>query len=186
MGSKAPSSAKLLFTIHFESGNIEAASAVLDSMSRLAVSQSPPMLQALAMNQGCVLFRQGALSQACAKFTDTASLAQGGAYPYEAVYNRGLCLFKERRWAETEAAVEEILRAGRTVQEAFDDKMPQKRRKKCVIEACNLKAAVAYIRGNPDKAKAALQDVPVRSENEIDAVTLHNTALFFVDQSPNE
>ena len=46
--------------------------------------------------------------------------------------------------------------------------------KTALIEAVNLKAAIEYLLKNQDAAREALTDMPPRSENELDAVTLHN------------
>ena len=46
-----------------------------------------------------------------------------------------------------------------------------------LIEAFNLKAAIEYDAGQTDAAKEALSDMPPRSEEELDPVTLHNVGL---------
>ena len=43
-----------------------------------------------------------------------------------------------------------------------------------LIEAFNLKAAIEYVLKNAEAAREALTDMPPRSEDELDAVTLHN------------
>ena len=43
-----------------------------------------------------------------------------------------------------------------------------------LIEAFNLKAAIEYLLKNAEASKEALTDMPPRSEEELDAVTLHN------------
>jgi hypothetical protein len=45
-----------------------------------------------------------------------------------------------------------------------------------LIEAFNLKAAIEYVLKNAEAAREALTDMPPRSEDELDAVTLHNQA----------
>ena len=55
-----------------------------------------------------------------------------------------------------------------------------------LIEAFNLKAAIEYVLKNMDNAKEALTDMPPRSEDELDAVTLHNQALMNMDSKPTE
>ena len=63
--------------------------------------------------------------------------------------------------------------------------------KTALIEAFNLKAAIEYLLKNHDAAREALTDMPPRSENELDAVTLHNQvnidqsqhSIFISDQS---
>ena len=43
-----------------------------------------------------------------------------------------------------------------------------------LIEAFNLKASIEYVLKNVEAAREALTDMPPRSEDELDAVTLHN------------
>jgi tetratricopeptide repeat protein 30 len=56
----------------------------------------------------------------------------------------------------------------------------------CLVEAFNLKAAIEYCMGNLDHAKEALSDMPPRSEEELDAVTLHNQALIHMGEEPTD
>merc|ERR1719324_2128647 len=55
-----------------------------------------------------------------------------------------------------------------------------------LVEAFNLKAAIEYQSKNLEEAKMALSDMPPRSENEFDAVTLHNQALMHMDLNATE
>lgn len=53
-----------------------------------------------------------------------------------------------------------------------------------LIEAFNLKAAIEYTMKNVEAAKEALTDMPPRAEEELDPVTLHNSALINMDSDP--
>lgn len=55
-----------------------------------------------------------------------------------------------------------------------------------LVEAFNLKAAIEFNNGNLESAQEALTDMPPRSEEELDAVTLHNLALISMDADPVE
>ncbi|KAI4893931.1 hypothetical protein NFI96_018182, partial [Prochilodus magdalenae] len=55
-----------------------------------------------------------------------------------------------------------------------------------LIEAFNLKAAIEYQLKKYDAAQEALTDMPPRSEEELDPVTLHNQALMNMDTKPSE
>ena len=55
-----------------------------------------------------------------------------------------------------------------------------------LIEAFNLKAAIEYVMKNPEATREALTDMPPRSEEELDPVTLHNTALMHMDENPTD
>ncbi|KAL0231608.1 hypothetical protein GEMRC1_011012 [Eukaryota sp. GEM-RC1] len=54
----------------------------------------------------------------------------------------------------------------------------------CLIEAFNLKIAVHFEMEEFDEARAALGDMPPRNENELDPITLHNSALLDVEADP--
>ena len=54
-----------------------------------------------------------------------------------------------------------------------------------LIEAFNLKAAIEYTIKNYSAAREALLDMPPRSEEELDSVTLMNQALMNIDEDPN-
>ena len=49
-----------------------------------------------------------------------------------------------------------------------------------------LQAAIEYLLKNADAAREALTDMPPRSENELDAVTLHNQALMNMELKPTD
>lgn len=55
-----------------------------------------------------------------------------------------------------------------------------------LIEAFNLKSAIEYQFKNIEAAKEALTDMPPRSEEELDSITLHNMALVYMDTNPTE
>ena len=50
-------------------------------------------------------------------------------------------------------------------------------RETALIEAFNLKAAIEFFMGNEEACREALLDMPPRTEQELDPVTLHNQAL---------
>ena len=53
-----------------------------------------------------------------------------------------------------------------------------------LIEAFNLKAAIEFQMKNYDAAREALSDMPPRGEEELDPVSLHNTALMNMESLP--
>ena len=62
----------------------------------------------------------------------------------------------------------------------------QKLQESFLIEAFNLKAAIEFKTDQIDSARESLTDMPPRSEQELDAVTLHNQALINFDLDPAE
>lgn len=72
-------------------------------------------------------------------------------------------------------------------------------RNTCLLEALNLRATVEYCAGLPSgvsvgaaasiaaqEAAEALNDIPPRKEEDVDPITLHNTALFEADLKPQD
>jgi len=55
-----------------------------------------------------------------------------------------------------------------------------------LIEAYNLKAAIDYMLNNIQEAKDALNEMPPRSDEELDSVTLHNFALVNIEKDPDD
>lgn len=55
-----------------------------------------------------------------------------------------------------------------------------------LIEAFNLKAAIEWNLGDEYAANRALNSMPYRREEDLDAVTLHNKALSELQHSPNK
>ena len=58
-------------------------------------------------------------------------------------------------------------------------------RETSLVEAFNLKAAIEYLLKSAENSKEALSDMPPRSEEELDPVTLHNTALMHMEENPS-
>lgn len=55
-----------------------------------------------------------------------------------------------------------------------------------LIEAFNLKAAIEFQMKNISAGKEAIIDMPPRNDDEIDPVTLHNKALIWMEENPQE
>ena len=55
-----------------------------------------------------------------------------------------------------------------------------------LIEAFNLKAAIEFQMKNFEAAREALSDMPPRAEEELDPVSLHNTALMSMEAEPSQ
>ena len=53
-----------------------------------------------------------------------------------------------------------------------------------LVEAFNLKAAIEFQMKNYEAAQEALSDMPPRSDEELDPVSLHNTALMHMEAEP--
>ncbi|KAG1657935.1 hypothetical protein FOA52_003014 [Chlamydomonas sp. UWO 241] len=147
----------------------------------------------MLVNTGCVLFKEGHFEEARKRFNEALSVI---GYQPELQYNIALCFYKIKQYGDALKYLAEIIERG--VREhpelsvgSNTDGMEvrsvgnnQTLKETALIEAFNLKAAIEYVMKNLDAAKEALTDMPPRSEDELDAVSLHNTALLNMDVDP--
>lgn len=147
------------------------------------------------VNEGCILVKDEKQEEAIEKF-EAAMQAKG--YKSELAYNIALCYYRLKRYAEAlreigkiiEKGVREHPELGVGSQEegntANSVGNSQVLKETALIEAFNLKAAIEQQMKNIPAAKEAIIDMPPRNEDEIDPVTLHNKALIWMDESPQE
>jgi tetratricopeptide repeat protein 30 len=141
-----------------------------------------------------VQFKEGQYEAARVGFTTAAGLL--GQQP-DLTYNIALCHYKQGAWALALRGVRDIIERGvrehpeLSVGSALEDGdvrsvgNSQALRETCMLEAFNLKAAVEMQLGNTDAAREALREMPPRSEEELDHVTLHNSALANMTTDPS-
>ncbi|CAG0888873.1 unnamed protein product [Cyprideis torosa] len=147
------------------------------------------------INHGCLLFKEGRYEEAMEKFQSAQGLV--GFMPHLA-YNISLTFYKLKQIAPALKHIAEVIERGirdhpelsvgmgtdgvaeRTVGNTLT------LRSTALVEAFNLKAAIEYNLKNIETAKECLTDMPPRLEEELDAVTLHNTALVYMDEKPTE
>lgn len=145
------------------------------------------------VNTGCILYKEGSYEEARQKFLEAASVM--GSKP-ELQYNIALCCYKMKQHGPALKHLADVIEKG--VREhpelsvgSYTDGMEvrsvgnsQTLRETALVEAFNLKAAIEFVMQNLDAAREALTDMPPRSEEELDAVTLHNAALINMDVDP--
>lgn len=114
------------------------------------------------------------------------------------LYNLAACFYHLKRYSEAMKYIGEIIEEG--IQEHPELSVGMNTEgievrsvgntevlhESVLVEAFNLKAAIEYQMKNYDAAREALTDMPPRSEEELDAVTLHNIALLSMDNNPVE
>jgi len=118
-----------------------------------------------------------------------------GAAPYLS-YNTALCRYHKGEWSESLREITKVIDTAVTEHPelsvgSFTDGIEtrsvgntQTLRETALVEAFNLKAAIEWQLDNKQAAKEALTDMPPRSEDELDPVTLHNTALVSAGEDP--
>lgn len=147
------------------------------------------------VNEGCLLYKEGQHDAARQKFADALNIT---GYQAQLQYNIALCYYKMKQYGPALKHIAEIIErgvrehpelsvgSGTEGMEVRSVGNSQALRDTALVEAFNLKAAIEYTMKPPnlDAAKEALLDMPPRSEEELDPVTLHNSALVNMDTDP--
>lgn len=143
--------------------------------------------------QGCVLYKEGIYEAALAKFQEATSAL---GFKPDLTYNIALCHYRMQQYGPSLKAIAEIIEKGieehpelnigsnTEGNEARSVGNTQVLRETALVEAFNLKAAIEYMMKNYGAAKEALTDMPPRLQEELDPVTLHNTALVNMAEDP--
>lgn len=159
---------------------------------------------AVVNNRGCVAYKEGRFHDAKLLFQEAAKAAEGLGAPAdgssmgasELAYNDALCNYKLKSYGAAVKSVSEVIERGMLEHpelsvgsyadgvEVSSVGNSQTLRETALVEAFNLKAAIEYQMHNNDAIKEALADMPPRSDEELDPVTLHNQALMHMDDDP--
>jgi len=144
-------------------------------------------------NKACILFKEGKYEEARDRFNDAAKYLEQTP---SLAYNIALCHYKLKQLAPSLKFIADIIEKGvrehpelgigsnETGLDAKSVGNTQALRETSLIEAFNLKAAIEYSLKNIKAAKSALLDMPPRTEEELDPVTLMNMALMNMDDDP--
>ncbi|KAL5018713.1 hypothetical protein ScPMuIL_004435 [Solemya velum] len=159
------------------------------------VEQCPSDDPDTEVNLGCLLFKEGRYEEACQKFTTAMQIL---GYKPDLSYNISLCHYMLKQYAPALKHIADIIERGIRMHPELSVGMTTEGidvrsvgnsltlSETALIEAFNLKAAIEYQLRNYEAACEALTDMPPRSEEELDAVTLHNQALMNMDANPTQ
>ncbi|XP_041812578.1 tetratricopeptide repeat protein 30A isoform X2 [Chelmon rostratus] len=165
------------------------------SAAKSLLEQLPQEDPDYVYNMGCLLYQDGKYEEACKKFM---SAMQVLGYVPALSYNIALCYYSLKNYAQALKYIGEIIERGirehpelsvGLTTEGIDVHSVGNTlvlHQTALIEAFNLKAAIEYQLKNLKRAQEALTDMPPRSEEELDPVTLHNQALVNMDTKPSE
>ncbi|KAJ9447290.1 Tetratricopeptide repeat protein 30-like protein [Diplonema papillatum] len=143
--------------------------------------------------QGCVYFKETKYDKALQKFAD-ATTALG--FQADLAYNIALTYYMQKQYGPSLKHIAEIIERGikehpelsiGSNTEGLDVRSvgnSQTLKETALVEAFNLKAAIEFMMKNHKAAKEALTDMPPRTQDELDPVTLHNTALVNMADDP--
>ncbi|KAL5262492.1 hypothetical protein ACHWQZ_G008029 [Mnemiopsis leidyi] len=144
-------------------------------------------------NLGCLLVKEKRYAEACKKFN--AAMNVKGYQPHLS-YNIALCHYYMKQYALALKNIADIIEKGIREHPELSVGMQTEGidvrsvgnsltlHETALVEAFNLKAAIEYQLKNFEGAQEALTDMPPRSEEELDCVTLHNQALMNMDSAP--
>lgn len=148
------------------------------------------------VNLGCLLLKEeGRCQEALAKFM---SALQIEGYRPDLSYNIALCYYRMKEYPLAMKHIGDIIERGIREHPELSVGMTTEGievrsvgntislHETALVEAFNLKAAIEYQLKNLDAAREALTDMPPRSEEELDPVTLHNHALMSMESEPSE
>ena len=147
------------------------------------------------VNQGCVLYKESRYEEALAKFLNGLTIE---GYKPDLTYNVALCYYQLKQYQQSMKFIGDIIERGIRDHPELSVGMTTEGievrsvgntitlHETALVEAFNLKAAIEYQNKNMAAAQEALTDMPPRSEEELDAVTLHNLALMSIDTDPAE
>ncbi|KAI3360064.1 hypothetical protein L3Q82_013860 [Scortum barcoo] len=165
------------------------------SAAKLLLEQLPQDDPDYVYNMGCLFYQDGKYEEACKKFT---SAMQVLGYVPALSYNIALCYYSLKNYAQALKYIGEIIERGIREHPELSVGMTTEGidvhsvgntlvlHQTALIEAFNLKAAIEYQLKNLKGAQEALTDMPPRSEEELDPVTLHNQALVNMETKPSE
>ncbi|XP_034000141.1 tetratricopeptide repeat protein 30A isoform X1 [Trematomus bernacchii] len=165
------------------------------SAAKSLLEQLPQEDPDYVYNTGCLLYQDGKYEEACKKFT---SALQVLGYVPALSYNIALCFYSVKNYAQALKYIGEIIERGIREHPELSVGMTTEGidvhsvgntlvlHHTALIEAFNLKAAIEYQLKNSKGSQEALTDMPPRSEEELDPVTLHNQALLNMDTKPSE
>lgn len=183
--SLSPKTLLLQAAVRYEQDDLQGTRAVLE--------QCMPDDPDTAINLACVLYKEGQPDEARAKFIEALNTIGSDA---ELEYNVALCYLNGKQYGPALKHIAEIIERG--VREHPELSVGSQAdglevrsvgnsstlKETALIEAFNLKAAIEYAMGNVEAAREALADMPPRNEEELDPVSLHNSALMHMDKDP--
>ncbi|KAG1671845.1 Tetratricopeptide repeat protein 30A [Nymphon striatum] len=144
------------------------------------------------INLGCLLYKEERYEEALKRFQAASQIIGPRA---DLLYDQAVCHYRLKNHTDAWKAIGEIVEKGIREHPELSVGMTTEGvevssvgntltlHETALVEAFNLKAALEYINKNYALAKDALTDMPPRSEEELDSVTLHNQALMNMDIS---
>uniref|UniRef100_A0A915BV57 Tetratricopeptide repeat protein 30 n=1 Tax=Parascaris univalens TaxID=6257 RepID=A0A915BV57_PARUN len=163
--------------------------------ARVLVEQYAPDDPDTEVNLACLDYKEGSYEKALQRFI-AATNTHG--YQPDLAYSIALCHYQMHEYSHALKFIADIIDRGikdhpelsiGMVTEGMEVRSVGNTlilHETALIEACNLKSAIEYKLKNFEAAGEALTDMPPRSEEELDPVTLHNQALININANPSD
>uniref|UniRef100_A0A3B3C6I8 Tetratricopeptide repeat protein 30 n=1 Tax=Oryzias melastigma TaxID=30732 RepID=A0A3B3C6I8_ORYME len=165
------------------------------SAAKSLLEQLPQEDSDYVYNMGCLLYQEGKYEDACRSFTAAVEVL---GYVPALYYNLALTFYSLKNFPQALKYITEIIERGIREHPELSVGVSTEGadvhsvgntlllHQTALIEAFNLKAAIEFQLKNLKGAQEALTDMPPRSQEELDPVTLHNQALMNMDSRPSE
>uniref|UniRef100_A0A914YEV7 Tetratricopeptide repeat protein 30 n=1 Tax=Panagrolaimus superbus TaxID=310955 RepID=A0A914YEV7_9BILA len=160
--------------------------------ARILVERYEPEDPDMEFNLACLDYKDGKYTDALKKFVAASNIH---GYMADEYYSIALCHYNMGAFTQANKYIGEIIdrgvkdfpelgvglvTVGMEVRSVGNSLLLHET---SLIEACNLKFAIEYRNKEMDAAREALTDMPPRSEEELDPVTLHNQALINIENN---
>ena len=169
--------------------------------TKALIDQCPADEADTLVNQACVMYKEAQAQGADVSLYEKARLhfqeAMGKTgFVAELAYAVGLCHYQQKQYGPALKLIAEIIERGvrehpelsvGSQTEGIDVRSVGNSlvlKETALIEAFNLKAAIEFQMKNFEAAQEALSDMPPRAEEELDPVSLHNSALMHMETEP--
>lgn len=190
---------KLQASIKYERGEIVASRTLLEHMPK--ADQREEMDK--EVNLACLLFKEQRYADSLSLYLKALKAngqSASTSFQPDLNYSIALCYYKRKEYQQALQYIGEIIERGiREYPELGVGALTEtgggdvrsvgnsiKLQETFLVEAFNLKAAIEFRQGKLEAARDSLTDMPPRSEEELDVVTLHNQALINIDAEPAE
>ncbi|CAH8502550.1 unnamed protein product [Schistosoma rodhaini] len=177
---------KLNAAIHYGEGDLSGSRSIVEQNSNGDIDS--------IINLGCLFYREGDYQKACQHFQQAI---QTTGYQAQLTYNIALCYYQMKQYAQSLKYIADIIEHGIREHPELGVGMTTEGlevrsvgntmilHETALIETFNLKAAIEFNLKNYTSASEALTDMPPRSEEELDHITLHNQALINMEIEPD-
>lgn len=158
------------------------------------LAESDQENESIMMDQAVVLFKEDRFEEALDKYME---IKRVHGFKPEVAYCIGLCYYRMNRFSDALTYIQEIkTNCSRTHPELLKSVTGenvdfdvagslQNIQELQLVECFNLLMAIEYDQHHFRDAKDSLQELPTRSQEDLDMITLHNTALVTMDDDPS-